>query len=165
MQIYLLVSWSNLKVLGFVAAVPLQFPSQWMQQCSPWLQLDCAQGLCATLSCTPAFLGIMCGSSSAHTGCRHGLILEFQFPMVEADGEPALRYQRWLPRCSQERGVKHGLGMSGWVRPAHTGPLSKQAAIGSSAWDLVRKGDLSVMPKICFAEEKDGDTQSTGGKT
>lgn len=165
MQIYLLVSWSNLKVLGFIAAIPLQVPSQWMQQSSPCLRLDCTQSPFTALPCTPAFLAIACGSSSANPGCEHSLILEFQFRMVEADGEPALHYQRWLPRCSQERGIEHSPGMSGWVRLAQTGPLSEQAAIGSSAWDLVRKGNLSVMSKVCFAGEKDGDTLSPVGKT
>ena len=38
-------------------------------------------------------------------------------------------------------------------------PLAEQVAVGSSAWDLVRRSSLSIMLEVCFAGEKDG-----GGK-
>lgn len=53
----------------------------------------------------------------------------------------------------------------GWTSKDGTSvPLAEQTATGSSAWDLVRRNSLSVMLKVCFAGEKDGDTQSTSGK-
>lgn len=124
MQTYLLVSRSDRKALELVAAVALQLPSQQMQQCCPGIQMDCAQSPSTPLSCTAAFLGITCRSSSAHPGCGHGLNSEFQFPMLEADGEPALQYQRQAPQAQPGKGgAEHGPAMSGWAGLLKMGPL------------------------------------------
>lgn len=53
----------------------------------------------------------------------------------------------------------------GWTsKDVSSVPEAEQAAIGNSAWDLVRSSSLGVMPTVCFAEQKDGDSQSTGEK-
>lgn len=131
----------------------MQLPSHWVQQCSPCMHLCCAQSSCTALPCTQLGASSHRGSSD-HPGCRYGLIFEFQFPMLEADGESALQHQR---QASQVKPEKQEEWVQKWVwtsKDRTSIPLEEAAATGGSAWDLWGGVAFVPCPKPALQEKR-----------